>query len=133
TDRLADLIPAVGLFKEPAQPLRAYVHRDTLGVDSRSRLLNDVFADIGGEDLDLDIACDISEMFKQADGQRIWLFSSGTAGNPDTQRSAWWTIVHKGRKGGLFQCFECFWIAKEARNIDQYVRKQVLNLVRVFP
>src|SRR5262249_46329247 len=132
TNGFADLIAAIGITEEAPETFWADIHGDTFRIDSRSRPLDDVLANVSRKDLDLRTTGDVSEVLEQGDGQRISLFSGRTARNPDTNRSIGRAILHETWERDLFQRFKRFGIAEETSHVDQDIQKQVFHFIWVF-
>src|SRR6202040_4077670 len=92
-----------------------------------------LLVDIGGEDLQLDIPFPRCDRLEQQYSERIGLLTGAAAGNPDPQRPVGGVTVDE--IGYYLRCqeFEGTRVAEEARDVDQQVLGEELELTWILP
>ncbi len=90
-----DAIGAVLLDEEAGEPLWRDVGLDLLWIDAVARKGHAVCVDVGGKDLQLDVALGGCNLLEEQYGDRIGLFARAAAGNPDAQRPVERLLAHQ--------------------------------------
>src|ERR1700722_4232980 len=123
---LADLIAVIGLREKLLQALRRNIRGNVLRILAVARHLNGFLADVGRENLN-GHSRDGFQGLQQQYGDRVRLFASGAAGNPDTNRQIGLALVQNIRDDVALEILESFRVPEEGRHIDQQVAIQRLH------
>src|SRR5213076_732885 len=125
-----ELVTAVALDEKTPQSSSRNVLLDRARVNSRTRMLDDRFAQIGTENLNAHFRKTAAERFENANGERINLFASGTARHPSTQfrLSISAFVFEQGRQKTLLQCAKQLLVAEKARHVNEQIVKKCLHL-----
>ncbi len=132
-DRLADAVAAVHLREEAPQALRRDVVQDVLRVDARAGLVDDRSVQVGGEDLDRELAAAGLGDLGAGDRDRVGLLAGRAAQHPDAHRLVGGAVGEQpGQDGGL-ERLEGLRVAEEARHVDEDVLVEGLHFPGVLP
>src|SRR5208282_1785027 len=132
-DGLAHLVAAGHLAEKAPQPVRGNVRGNGFRIDAQAGLVNHPVFDIGGEDLDLDVADHVPQEFQEADGQGVGLLPAGAAWYPDADGLILDPVPQDFREDDFLQELKGLRLPEETGDIDQDVFVEVLNFVRMLP
>ena len=109
------------LGKEAGEPRRRDIGRDRSRIAPLAGQGDRFLVDVGGEDLELQVALGRRDLLEQQHGEGIGLFAGAAAGNPDPQRPVRRVPAHQIGNCLLRQQFEGFRVAEEAGDVDQQI------------
>ena len=78
-----DLIGTIALDEKAIESRPWHIFLDRAWVNSRTRMLDDRFAQVGAENLDADFGKLVAKHFENANSERINLFACGATRYPD--------------------------------------------------
>ena len=118
----------VGLFEVAAQALGADVGGDALGIDAGTGTVDGGLAQVRGEDLDGNLGRLLLQVLVEEDGHGVGLLSGGTAGDPDADGPVGGPVLQEPREDDGPQGLVQGGLAEKARDVDQDVVEECLNL-----
>src|SRR5207244_6442278 len=78
-----NLIGTIALYEKAIESRPWHIFLDRAWVNSRTRMLDDRFAQVGAENLDADFGKLVAKHFENANSERINLFACGATRYPD--------------------------------------------------
>ena len=137
--RLADLLPhtktaVLVLHEKLTQPFFGDVSADVLWVQTRARLVDRVFVEVGGENLQRKMLrrFELLQRLFEDYGERKGFFARGAADAPGAQRPALGVGGQKLRNGFVPQLVPSLRIPEEASDTDQELFEQQLRLLWIL-
>ncbi len=114
-------VTVILLRKEAGKPRRRHVRLDRFRVEALSGARDRIRVDIGGEDLQLDVALRRRDLLAEQHGEGIGLLARAAPGNPDAERLIGRVAADQVGNDLLRQEIEHLRIAEEAGDVDEQV------------